>query len=156
MGELAQHLSVLHPVNEMDMYMHTCSGKLAQRLSVFPPVDIRAPGVSGELAQCLPVLHPADNRPRQCTCTHTRASLLSAYQRCLLSTTDHGRVPARTPGRAGAAFAGIDSRRQQSWMYICTHARANWCSACWRCLQLTISPSCVMQAGTVPTGGASC
>ena len=35
-------------------------------------------------------------------CTHTRASLPTAYQHCLPSTTGHGPAPARIPGRAGA------------------------------------------------------
>ena len=59
-----------------------------------------------DLARCLPALPAVDNRPKLCGCTHTKASLLTAYRHCLLSTTSHGRVPGRIllPGRAGASL----------------------------------------------------
>ena len=93
---------------------------LGQAGTALAGVDSRAQAVSGELRQRLPVLHRADSRPRQCTCTHTRVSLLSAYKRCLLSTTtaipafgfeghisaavSRGPAPSRSRGWRGPAF----------------------------------------------------
>ena len=89
---------------DLDVYLHTCTSELALHLQALPPLDNHPPAVSCELVQCLLALPPVDNRPQLCACTHTRASLLTAYQRCLLSTTGHGRVPARIPGRTGAGL----------------------------------------------------
>ena len=120
--------------------------------------------MSGELAQRLLALHPVDNRPRLWTCTHTRASSLTAYQRCLLSTSGPGRGFARIPGRPGTAFAGVDSRRPADldvYLQACTGelaqrllalppvdnrpqlCHASLCSAYRHCLLLTTGPSCV-------------
>ena len=140
----------------LDKYMHTWSVKLAQ---------------------CIPVLPPADNRPQLC-----RASWHSAHWRCILLTTGPGCVPARILGRARSQptnaascqqaaldadlheYPGDLAQRllaltpvdQQTWTCICRHVRASWRSACWRCLPLTIGPNCVMRAGAVPIGTASC
>ena len=120
--------------------------------------------MSGELAQRLLALHPVDNRPWLCTCTHTRASSLTAYQRCLLSTSGPGRGFARITGGPGTAFAGVDSRRQADldvYLQACTGelaqrllalppvdnqpqlCHASLCSAYRHCLLLTTGPSCV-------------
>ena len=58
----------------LDKYLHTCSGKLAQRL---------------------PALDPVNNRPQLC-----RVSWSSAYRHCILLTTGPGCVPERIQGRA--------------------------------------------------------
>ena len=58
----------------LDKYLHTCSGKLAQRL---------------------PALDLVNNRPQPC-----RVSWSSAYRHCILLTTGPGCVPERIQGRA--------------------------------------------------------
>ena len=79
----------------LDMYLHTCFGELAQHLPALRPIDNRLQLVSVELARHLPALPPVDTRPQLCTCTHTRAGLLTAYRHCLPPTTSHGcaRIP---------------------------------------------------------------
>ena len=120
--------------------------------------------MSGKLAQHLVALHPVDNRLRLCTCAHTRANSLPAYQRCLLSTTGPGRGLARIPGRPSTEFVGVDSRRQADldvYLQACTGelaqrllalhpvdnqphlCHASCCIAYRHCLLLTTGPCCV-------------
>ena len=90
----------------LHMCLYTCCGELVQHLPAFRLVDNQHQLVSGELAQHLPVqtaLPPVEKRPPLCTCTHTRATLLTANQHGLLLTTGHERVPARIPAPAAAS-----------------------------------------------------
>ena len=60
--------------------------------------------------------------PQLCSCTHTKASLLTTNRHCLLLKTSHGRVPAQIPGRAGASLSAFASCRQAAldmYLYTC-------------------------------------
>ena len=120
----------------LDMYLHTCFGELAQHLPALRPIDNRLQLVLVELARRLPALPPVDTRPQLCTCTHTRAGLLTAYRHCLPPTTSHG--CARIPRQAGASLPVLPSLDKQPWTCTCTHASVSWRSLYRRCVLLTI------------------
>ena len=120
----------------LDMYLHTCFGELVQHLPALRPIDNRLQLVSVELARRLPALPPVDTRPQLCTCTHTRAGLLTAYRHCLPPTTSHG--CARIPRQAGASLPVLPPLDKQPWTYTCTHASVSWRSLYRRCFLLTI------------------
>ena len=121
----------------LDMYLHTCFGKLAQHLPALRPIDnqLRLSLVSVELARRLPTLPPVDTRLQSCTCTHTRVSSLTAYRHCLLLITSHG--CAHTPGQASASLRMLPPVEKQPWTCTWTHA-VSWRSLYWRCVPLTI------------------
>ena len=162
LGELAHRLPTLPPVDNrpwartctytwaswgriagvafcqtaLDMYLHTCFGELAQHLPALRPIDNRLQLVSVELARRLPALPPVDTRPQLCTCTHTRAGLLTAYRHCLPPTTSHG--CARIPRQAGASLPVLPPLDKQPRTCTCTHASVSWRSLYRRCVLLTI------------------
>ena len=119
----------------LDMYLHTCFGKLVQHLPALRPIDNRLQLGSVELARRLPALPPVDTRPQLCTCTHTRAGLLTAYRHCLPPTISHG--CARIPRQAGASLPVLPPLDKQPWTYTCTHASVSWRSLYRRCVLLT-------------------
>ena len=101
------------------MYLHTCFGELVQHLPALRPIDNRLQLVSVQLARRLPALPTVDTRPQLCTCTHTRAGLLTAYRHCLPPTTSHG--CARIPRQAGASLPVLPPLDKQPWdMYLYT------------------------------------
>ena len=120
----------------LDMYLHTCFGKLAQHLPALRPIDNRLQLVSVELARRLPALPNVDTRPQLCTCTHTRAGLLTAYRHCLPPTTSHGCT--RIPRQAGASLPVLPPLDKQPWTCTRTHASVSWRSLYRRCVSLTI------------------
>ena len=118
---------------------HSCASAAAVPTRVasrrLPAVDVYLHAYSGELAQRLPALPPLDNPPQLCTFTHTRTRLLN-------------------PTNAASC-------RHRSWTRTGTNIRASWHSSYWRCIASSSGPGQVYahmlgQAGTVPTGVASC
>ena len=118
---------------------HSCASTAAVPTCVasrrLPAVDVYLHAFSGKLAERLPALPPLDNPPQLCTCTHPRARLLN-------------------PTNAASC-------RHRSWTRTGTNIRASWHSSYWCCIASTSGPGQIYahmlgQAGTVPTGVASC
>ena len=167
-GELAQCLPALPLVNN---HSHGCvlARIVARALAAvptrvasrrLPAVDVYLHAYSGELAQRLPALPPLDNPPQLCTFTYTRARLLNptnaASCRPVLDANRH-----EHPGELAQLLPALHRVVKRSWTSICTHARASWHSAYWRCILLTTGPGCVParilgRASSQPTNAASC
>ena len=159
----------------LDMYLHTCFGELAQHPTALRPTENRLRRVSVKLVRRLLALPPVDTRPQSCTCTHTRASLLTAYRHCPLSTRSHG--CACIPGQADASSPVLLPVDKQPWTCTWTHAsvswrslyrryvllsigsdrcRASWCSTNRRCLLLRNGRGCAPLLHPLSTSHKCC
>ena len=145
----------------VDMYLHACSGELAQHLPALPLLDNPSPAV---------YLHTY------------KSEIPQPYKRCLLSTPVLDAYRHEHPCELAQLLPGVASHRQavldkymHTWSVKLAQCipvlppadnrsqlcRASWHSAHWRCILLTTGPGCVParilgRARSQPTNAASC